>query len=173
VSGTYTEIGKSPITCTLERILQENPFSSSDELGYIVTFTDGSMVTHFDSSTLNSVPLNHECYVLDVTPLKIRAVIAQKFCLVLSQSLRWSKLAGIAHISHLRMKGITTSRTRHTRRRNTIKHGGNMKLRLSVIRLSRKFRPTETTGIEEIQATLARKYPRSLLRLPHRCRSQR
>jgi hypothetical protein len=67
-SGTYTEIGKSPISCTLERVLQENPFSSADELGYKVTFSDGSMVTHFDSSTMNSVPLNHECYLLDVSP---------------------------------------------------------------------------------------------------------
>jgi hypothetical protein len=57
------------MSCTLKRVLEENPFSNDIELGYEVIFSDGSTVTHFDSSTANSVPLNHECYNLEVTPV--------------------------------------------------------------------------------------------------------
>jgi len=63
--------------------------------------------------------------------------------------------------------------TQQTRRRYTIKHGGNMELRLPGTRSSRKFRAIETTVTQDIQDALARKYPRSLLRLPHRCQRQR
>ena len=49
--------------CTIKRVISE-----ADELGYEIIFSDGSMVTYLDPSTLYSVPLNNECYVLDVVP---------------------------------------------------------------------------------------------------------
>ena len=61
--ATFTEIGRSPVRCTIKRVISE-----ADELGYEIIFSDGSMVTYLDSSTLYSVPLNNERYVLDVVP---------------------------------------------------------------------------------------------------------
>ena len=62
----FTDISEGvPRSCELRRVRAENPYSGDEEeLAYEVIFDDGPTIIHFDSSTSNSVPLNHECYMI-------------------------------------------------------------------------------------------------------------
>ena len=60
-TAIFTDIGKEPRQCTIERIIGETE-SGRTELGYSVSFKGGEVLTCFDSYTTTSLLLNYDCY---------------------------------------------------------------------------------------------------------------
>ena len=96
-TAIFTDIGKEPRQCTIERIIGETE-SGRTELGYSVSFKGVEVLTCFDSYTTTSLLLNYDCYRIidmlqpgnvsrarvgspDSNRDNIEQLIADKFCI--------------------------------------------------------------------------------------------